>query len=51
MSLDMEERPRTAIDSRTDASMRAARGLGKLQALLEQECEAQVGPGCAAAMM
>ena len=51
MSLDMEERPRTPIDSRTDAALRAARGLGKLQALLEQECEAQVGPGCAAAVM
>ena len=49
MSLDMGERPRTPIDSRTDASMRTARGLGKLQALLEQECEAQVGTGCAAA--
>ena len=51
MSLDMEERPRTPIDSRTDASMRTARGLGKLQALLEKECEAQVenrlrGSGC-----
>ena len=51
MSLDMEERPRTPIDSRTDAAMRAARGLGKLQALLEQECEAQVGAGCAPAVM
>ena len=51
MSLDMEERPRAPAGSRTDASMRAARGLGKLQALLEQECEAQVGPGCAAAAL
>ena len=51
MSLDMEERPRTPIDSRTDASMRTARGLGKLQALLEQECEAQVRAGCTTAVM
>ena len=46
MSLDMEEgRAGTGIDSRTDAGLRTARGLGKLQALLEKECEAQVGTG------
>ena len=50
MSLDMEEHPGTGIDSRTDASLRTARGLGKLQALLEKECEAQVGTGCVAAL-
>ena len=43
MSLDMEE----ALEpghTRTDSTMRTARGLAKLRELLEKECEAQVFP-------
>ena len=47
MSLDMEE----ALEpghTRTDSTMRTARGLAKLRELLEKECEAQVFPPCPA---
>ena len=41
MSLDMEEQVEAA-GTRTDSSLRTARGLAKLRELLEKECEAQV---------
>ncbi|CAL5226838.1 g9703 [Coccomyxa viridis] len=46
MSLDMEE----ALEpghTRTDSTMRTARGLAKLRELLEKECEAQARAGAA----
>lgn len=41
MSLDMEE-PLEPGYTRTESSLRTARGLAKLRELLEKECEAQV---------